>query len=85
LILNAISTRKMPRASRASCGPGSTEGIKRHVSEIDDVIVTMDSHHRFILHINQLFWQNAEGNPPNKFMKILSSDRLRLRGINSLE
>lgn len=49
------------------------EMIKNHINGIDEIIVTMDSHHRY--HIaHKLFWQNGEGKPPTDYTKILSSD-----------
>ncbi|KAG5177283.1 hypothetical protein JKP88DRAFT_265053 [Tribonema minus] len=45
--------------------------LRRHEQDIDDVVVTLDSHHRF--DISQPgFWVSGEGNPPAPFTAITS-------------
>lgn len=47
--------------------------IERHHKAIDDVDLTMDSHHK--IHIaSPIFWVDSSGNHPNPFTIITSSD-----------
>lgn len=47
--------------------------IREHTNDIDDIYVTLDSHHR--THIaHGIFWENEKGDSPNPFTVITTDD-----------